>query len=148
MLETCQVLLFLFSFNTDQFWFLLMLRTFSSKVRQEKKTLQGNANCSSPKTVIGMTKASNKRYLPYLKLCGKASMWICMYSQKWPKMEGENYRVLRLSWIHKLAMYQVTFQFQWHFSFSDLLVLMTFQFWWHISDSEIQFLWILVLSDI
>jgi len=37
-----------------------------------KKTLQGNANCSAPKTVIGVTKVANERYLPYLQLCGKA----------------------------------------------------------------------------
>ena len=69
---------------------------------------------------------ANNRYLPYQQLCGKASMWICMYSQKWPKMGGENCRVLRLRWMHKLAMYQVTFQFRWYFSFSDISVLVTF----------------------
>ena len=35
-----------------------------------KKTLQGNANCSAPKTVREVTKVSNERYLPYLQLCG------------------------------------------------------------------------------
>ena len=37
-----------------------------------KKTLQGNANCSATKTVIGVTKGANERYLPYLQLCGIA----------------------------------------------------------------------------
>ena len=37
-----------------------------------KKTSQGNANYSAPKTVIGMTKIKNERYLPYLQLCVKA----------------------------------------------------------------------------
>ena len=37
-----------------------------------KMFLQGNANCSAPKTVIGVTKVANERYLPYLQLCGKA----------------------------------------------------------------------------
>ena len=44
-----------------------------------KKKFQGNANCSAPKTVIGVTKVANERYLPYLQLCGKALMWIVMY---------------------------------------------------------------------
>ena len=44
-----------------------------------KKKLQRNANCSAPKTVIGVTKVANERYLPYLQLCGIASMWIFMY---------------------------------------------------------------------
>ena len=35
-----------------------------------KETLQGIANCPAPKTVIGVTKVANERYLPYLKLCG------------------------------------------------------------------------------
>ena len=45
-----------------------------------KTTLQGNANCSAPKTVIGVTKVANERYLLYLQLCGKAFfLWIlCM----------------------------------------------------------------------
>ena len=34
-----------------------------------KKTLQGNAICSSPKTVIGVTKVANEIYLPHLQLC-------------------------------------------------------------------------------
>ena len=29
-----------------------------------------NANCSAPKTVIGVTKPANERYLPYLQICG------------------------------------------------------------------------------
>ena len=33
--------------------------------------MQGNANCSAPKTVIGVTKVANERYLHYLQLCGK-----------------------------------------------------------------------------
>ena len=41
-----------------------------------KKMLQGNANCSAPKKVIGVTKASNERHLPYLQLCGKAFLWM------------------------------------------------------------------------
>ena len=44
-----------------------------------KKMLQGNANCSAPKTVIGVTKVANERYLPYLQLCGKTFLWIFMY---------------------------------------------------------------------
>ena len=36
-----------------------------------KKMLQGNANCSAPKTVIGVTKVANESYLPYLQLCRK-----------------------------------------------------------------------------
>ena len=32
-----------------------------------KKTLQGIANYSAPKTVIGVTKVANERYLPYLQ---------------------------------------------------------------------------------
>ena len=71
MFETRQMLLLLFCLNKDQFWFLLMLRTSSAEV-QRKKTLQGNANCSAPKTVIGVTKVANERYLPYLQLCRKA----------------------------------------------------------------------------
>ena len=70
MFEKRQMLLLLFCLNKDQFWFLLMLRTSSAKVWR-KKTFQGNANCSAPKTVIGVTKVANKRYLPYLQLCGK-----------------------------------------------------------------------------
>jgi hypothetical protein len=71
--EICQLLLLLFCLNKDQFWFLLMLETSSAEVRQRrKKTMQRNANCSAPKTVIGVTKVANERYLPYLQLCGKS----------------------------------------------------------------------------
>ena len=59
MFEKCQMLLLLFCLNKDQFWFLLMLRTSSAEVRRKKKTLQGNANCSAPETVIGVTKVAN-----------------------------------------------------------------------------------------
>ena len=34
-----------------------------------KKCLQGKANCSPLKTVIGVTKVGYERYLPYLQLC-------------------------------------------------------------------------------
>ena len=44
-----------------------------------KKTLQRNASCSAPKTVIWVTMVANERYLTYRQLCGKASMWIFMY---------------------------------------------------------------------
>ena len=43
-----------------------------------KITLQGNANCSVPKTVTGVITVGNGRYLPYSKTCGNASMWIYM----------------------------------------------------------------------
>ena len=36
-----------------------------------KTTLQGNANCSTPKTVTGLTKMANEIYLPYLQHCGR-----------------------------------------------------------------------------
>ena len=75
--EIRQMLLMLFCLKKDQFWFLLMLRTSSAEVH--KKFLQGFANCSAPKTVIGVRKVANERYLPYLQLCGNASMWIFMY---------------------------------------------------------------------
>ena len=54
-----------------------------------KQTLQGIANCSAPKTVIGVTKVANERYSPYLKLFGNASMWILMYCRckMSPKMQ-------------------------------------------------------------
>ena len=57
MFEKCRMLLLLFCLNEDQFWFLLMLRTLSAEVWQ-KKTLLGNANCSAPITVIGLTKVA------------------------------------------------------------------------------------------
>ena len=44
-----------------------------------KNMLQGNANCSAPKTVIGVTKAANDRYLQYLQLCAKAFFVNVMY---------------------------------------------------------------------
>ena len=62
MFEKRQMLLLSFCLNKDQFWFLLMPRTSSAETGQ-KKTLQGNANCSAPKTVIGATKVANERYL-------------------------------------------------------------------------------------
>ena len=37
-----------------------------------KKAMQGNENCSAPKTVIGVTANANEKYLPYLQFCGKA----------------------------------------------------------------------------
>ena len=43
------------------------------KFGKEEKMLQGNANCLAPKTVIGVTKVANERYLPHLQPCGKAS---------------------------------------------------------------------------
>jgi hypothetical protein len=61
MSEKRQMLLLLFCLNKDQFWFLFMLRTSSAEV-WVKKTLQGNANCSGPKTVIGVTKVANEIY--------------------------------------------------------------------------------------
>ena len=54
MFEKRQMHFLLFCLNKDQFWFLLMLRTSSAEV-QQKKTLQGNVNCSPRKTVIGVT---------------------------------------------------------------------------------------------
>ena len=77
MFEIRQMLLLLFCLNKDQFWFLLILRTSLAEVRR-KKTLQGIANCSAPKTVIGVTKVTNERYLPYLQQCGKA--FFCEFS--------------------------------------------------------------------
>ena len=50
-----------------------------STMTMTKKIIQGNANCSAPKTVIGVTKVRNERYLPYVQLCGKADklfLWI------------------------------------------------------------------------
>ena len=44
-----------------------------------KKSVQGNANCSATRKVIGVTKAANERYLPYLQLCGKAFFVNFMY---------------------------------------------------------------------
>ena len=49
------------------------------KFGEEKKTMQGNANCSAPKTVIGVIKVANKIYLPYLQLPGKAFFVIFMF---------------------------------------------------------------------
>ena len=43
------------------------------------QNVAGNANCSALKTVIGVTKVANEIYLPYLKLCVRASMLILMY---------------------------------------------------------------------
>ena len=76
--EICQILLLLFCLNKDQFWFLLMLRTSSAEVRLKKK-MQGKTNCSALNTVTGVSKVANKKYLPYLQLCGKALMIIFMY---------------------------------------------------------------------
>ena len=58
--EICQMLLRLFCLNKDQFWFLRMLRTFSTKVWQIKIQL-GNSNCSATITLIGVTKVANER---------------------------------------------------------------------------------------
>ena len=44
-----------------------------------KKKFQGNASYSAPKTVIGVTKVANERYLPYLQLCKKAFFVNFMY---------------------------------------------------------------------
>ena len=80
MFETRQVHLMLFYLNKDQFCFLLMLKTSSAEVwKKIKKKCQGNENCSAPTTVIGLTKVANERYLPNLKLCGKACLCIFMY---------------------------------------------------------------------
>ena len=68
--KTRYMLLLLFCLNKGQFWLLIMLRTFSV-IAWQKKTLQENANCSAPKTVIGVTKVANERYLLYLKKFGK-----------------------------------------------------------------------------
>ena len=56
-----------------------------------KNTLQKNKNCLAPKTVIGMSKVANERYLTYLQLCGQVSLWIFMYfgCKTGPKL-GEN----------------------------------------------------------
>ena len=55
------------------------------------KILQGNANCSAPKTVIGVTKAANERYFPYVQLCEKAFLWIFIYCRcKSGSKLGEN----------------------------------------------------------
>ena len=51
----------------DQFWLLLMLSTSLAKARQF--FLHRNANCSVPKTVTGVTKVANERYLPYIQPC-------------------------------------------------------------------------------
>ena len=46
------------------------------KFGNNNKKLQGNANYSALKAVIGMTKVANEIYLPYLQLCGKAFLRI------------------------------------------------------------------------
>ena len=77
--EIRQILWILFCLNKDQFWFLLMLITSSAEVRQRKRKMQGNTNCSAPNTVTGVAKVVLERYLPYLQLCGNALMKIFMY---------------------------------------------------------------------
>ena len=78
-LEICQILFLLFCLNKDQFWFLLMLKTSSAEVRQRRKNLAGKYKLLSPKTVTGLSKVANERYLPYLQLCEKALISILMY---------------------------------------------------------------------
>ena len=61
-----------------------------STMTMTKKIILGNANCSAPKTVIGVTKVRNERYLPYVQLCGKADkLFFCEFHvlkvYKWPK---------------------------------------------------------------
>ena len=53
-----------------------------------KKMLQGNANCTAPKTVIGVTKVANEIYLPYLQPYGKAFfvMVMCLRCTSSPKL--------------------------------------------------------------
>ena len=64
------------SFGFCSYSKLLQLKFGEKKKRKEeekkkkKKMMQGNANCSAPKTVIGLTNG-NGRYLLYLQLCGK-----------------------------------------------------------------------------
>ena len=59
---------------------------FSLSLAGGKKTLQGNANCSAPKTVMGVTKVANEIYLPFLQLCGKFFVnfmsWMCKSGPK------------------------------------------------------------------
>ena len=67
-----------------------------------KKTLQGNANCSAPKTVIGVTtvkyfvRTDNPRYFG-----GKQNI---NFSQNLPNMGGENCTVLGLRLMNRLEM--------------------------------------------
>ena len=44
-----------------------------------KTKLHRNRICSAPKIVTSVTRIANEIYLPYLQLCGKASMWMFMY---------------------------------------------------------------------
>ena len=67
-----------YSIKKDQFWFLFMLKTSSAVVCQ-KKTLQGNANCSASNTVTMVTKVTIEGYFAYLQFCEKTLMWIFMY---------------------------------------------------------------------
>ena len=76
--EIRQMLLMLFCLNKRPVLVSAHAQNFFSW-SSAKKTLQVNANCSAPKTVIGVTKVANERYLPYLQLCGKAFLWIFMY---------------------------------------------------------------------
>ena len=49
------------------------------QLKFSEKKFQGNANFSAPKTVIGVTKVANKRYLPYLQLCVNTFLMNFMY---------------------------------------------------------------------
>ena len=77
--EICQILLFLFCPNKDQFWIQLMLKISSADVWRRKKTVQGNTNCSAPQYSYRGSMVANEINLPYLQLCGKALMRIFMY---------------------------------------------------------------------
>ena len=74
MVEPCQMFFCFYSASTKtNFGFCSC-----SELLWRKNNWQGNANCSAPKTFIGVTKVAHEIYLPYLQFCGKASMWIYM----------------------------------------------------------------------
>ena len=62
------------------------------QLKSGKKKFQGNANCSAPKTVIGLTNVANERYLPYLQLWEKAFFVNFMYwrCKSGPKLGKNN----------------------------------------------------------
>ena len=71
---------FCYSASTNNsFGFCSCSELLHLKFGEEKKTLQGNTNCWSPKTVTGVSKVANERYLPYLQLFEKALMGILLY---------------------------------------------------------------------
>jgi hypothetical protein len=71
------MLLLLFCLNKDQFNFCSCSELLQLKFGEKNDA--GKCKLLSPKTVIGVTKVANERYLPYLQLCGTAFFVNFMY---------------------------------------------------------------------